>query len=329
VTANGYEPVSLLTNLIRRRLAKIGVKDNPQSPKQPETFEVLSELTLTTVEELAAASIHHFALSPVLASQCKSNLPLSDGQPFPLLDFSAKTKSLRRDRQAQFCPACLREASYHRLSWVPWEITVCLKHQCLLADKCSCGRAGLSIHEIVQHRCSWCGADLAHIVIDNISYDTLALFAQRTIRLWWGITAPAETHTGWTLPAEPITVLHRFFELLTDAIKVIWKWEYWYESVGTSLDVHVVQTAAFSALTNWPQGFWNFLQAYLQRERALHEYNRFVHSNRKSPLAAHLWDIGQWPNFTFVGIALRLFLINNGFRIDSTNGTLRIYWPDS
>jgi hypothetical protein len=329
MTANGYEPVSLLTNLIRRRLAKVGVKDNPLSPKQPETFDVLSELTLVAVEELAAASIQHFAQSPVLASRCRCNRHLSNGGPFPLLDCWAKRKHLRRNVQAQFCPACLRESSYHRLSWVPWEITVCLKHQCLLTDKCPCGRIQLNIHEIVQHRCSRCGADLTDIVTSDISDDILALFAQRTIRLWWGINVPAETHTIWTLPPEPIPTLHRLLELLVDSVRIIWEWEYFYESVSTPPVIYSIQTAAFSALTNWPQGFWGFLRVYLQHERALHDYNCFRHSNKESLLAAHLWDISESPSLLFVGVALRQFLTNDGFKIDSTRRTTRIYWPDS
>jgi len=170
---------------------------------------------------------------------------------------------------------------------------------------------------------------LAHIVTDDISDNTLALFAQRTIRLWWGINVPAETHTIWTLPDQPITVLHRFVELLADLAETIWGWEYWYEPTSAPPDVHSIQLAAFSALTNWPQGFWDFLQTYLHRERALHEYNRFVHSDRKSSLAARLWDIGKWPIFPFVDAALRQFLTNNGFRIDSTCKSIRIFWPDS
>jgi len=116
---------------------------------------------------------------------------------------------------------------------------------------------------------------------------------------------------------------------LADLAETIWGWEYWYEPTSAPPDVHSIQLAAFSALTNWPQGFWDFLQTYLHRERALHEYNRFVHSDRKSSLAARLWDIGKWPIFPFVDAALRQFLTNNGFRIDSTCKSIRIFWPDS
>ncbi|MBV8035533.1 TniQ family protein [Roseateles sp.] len=73
----------------------------------------------------------------------------------------------------QFCPACLADgdACYYRRSWRVALHTVCLKHQCLLLDRCPTCQASLAFvrtelgrHEIDElpglYCCHSCGCDL-------------------------------------------------------------------------------------------------------------------------------------------------------------------------
>jgi hypothetical protein len=326
--ANCYEPVTLLTNFIRRHLAGMDVRDNLQAPKRPETFEVLGTLTQTNPDDLATASIHRLAQAPVFTERQNQVIYLTSGQLFPLLEGRTKTRKLRRDERAQFCPVCLGQAAYHHLAWIPLEIKVCLKHRCFLVEGCRHCQAGVSIHDIVRRHCAQCEADLADIVPDYLNPDALDLFAQRTIQAWWGVTDPSQTRSKWTLPPEPVATLYRLFEQLTEAIDLTWRWEHFYHLTANPPNPHLAQTLAFKALVNWPQGFWGFLQEFLPRERALHDHNPFLHSAQESSLVARLWGLGQLPRYRFVQAALHPFLVKNNFKICFPRGVTRIYWPD-
>lgn len=88
----------------------------------------------------------------------------------------------------QYCPPCLREDQdpYFRKSWRVAFNTVCLKHKCMLRDRCpNCG-AGVAFHRIdMGHTdaaateslagCHQCGFDLGEASTDHIiSYDKKA-----------------------------------------------------------------------------------------------------------------------------------------------------------
>lgn len=88
----------------------------------------------------------------------------------------------------QYCPMCLREGSeaYYRKSWRVAFNTACVRHQCLLRDRCpNCG-AGVAFHRgdmgltgtVVARSlmgCHRCGFDLSEAGIEEItSYDQQA-----------------------------------------------------------------------------------------------------------------------------------------------------------
>ena len=324
--ANCYKPFSLLANLIRRHLS---IYENLQFPKHPETFDLLGTLARTSPRKIANASIHHFVQSPVFAEREKRVIYLSDNRPFWLLDSLNKSNKLRYDNAAQFCPVCLGEVSYHPLSWVPTEVTTCLKHQCLLVHKCKCGHVYLSIHDIVHRRCSRCGIDLANLGSDYISNNSFELFAQTMIQTWWGLNVPPKNWAIGTLLVEPVPILYRLFEVLTELVRVRWDWEYIYHLTASPPNMHIAQTRAFKALINWPQYFWDFLQEFLQREQRLAECNPFMFSRDHPLLIALLWELGEFPGCHFVQTALSQFLTENHFPVYSTYRGIRIGWSSA
>ncbi len=88
----------------------------------------------------------------------------------------------------QYCPLCLREdpEPYFRKSWRVAFNTVCVKHQCMLRDRCPNCCAGVAFHRQDMGRgdvvvtdslagCHQCGFDLAASVVEPIiSYDQQA-----------------------------------------------------------------------------------------------------------------------------------------------------------
>lgn len=95
----------------------------------------------------------------------------------------------------QFCPLCLRddETPYFRKSWRVALNTTCLKHECMLQDRCSKCGAGVAYHRLNTGQsgshiieslatCHQCGFDLRKSKIEKIiSYDSQTAEWHRTL----------------------------------------------------------------------------------------------------------------------------------------------------
>lgn len=332
VIANCYEPVSLFTTICNKRLAKLGIKDNLERPTHPETFDMLVSLTGLEPRELANASIHRFAQAPFLSRMKRQAIYLSDGLPFLLLERPIQSRYLWRKEGDQFCPECLREAAYHRLSWVSQDVSACLDHQCLLATHCRDCNAGVSVRSIVQRRCEKCGGDLADVALHGIRDDSLGLFAQQTIQLWWGLIDPPPDHPGWALPEQPVPVLHHLFERLAGSSEIKWQREYPRRSVNGPSDRFIIQKMAFAALVDWPRGFHEFLRDWLEYEVLLHSYRHCydfrepAYLRTDSSFAFWVSSFEHSSGFEFAQEAVDQFLVENDVQVhhDSLNGHTRI-----
>lgn len=314
--ANCYAPATL-TWLCNKHLAEMGLHGDLTYLQHPETFVVLVSLSRLTPRELADASVHYFARAPVLAKMESPSIYLSDGAPFQLLDQRMRSRYLLRDHDAQFCPDCLREAAYHRLDWIPADVLACLKHQRLLLNRCPGCHARVSVQDVVRCQCSACGANLTNATTDH-TLEPFGLFAQRTIRVWWGLDVPAAASTAWTLPDQPVHILHQLFEMLQDSIKAE-------TSVApTQTDQYNVQLRAFKALADWPTGFRDFLRKRLEREVRLHSYCHWcdfsepVYLRGGSSFAFWVRRFEDWPMFDFAQEAVDRFAAENNIQVEPT-----------
>jgi hypothetical protein len=70
---------------------------------------------------------------------------LPEGEVGLLLDTGLGRKQVRAATAALFCPLCLKEAAYHRLIWLPFAVSACLAHHCLLLDHCPACRRTVSV----------------------------------------------------------------------------------------------------------------------------------------------------------------------------------------
>ncbi|MGN7165253.1 TniQ family protein [Paenibacillus cellulositrophicus] len=67
-------------------------------------------------------------------------------------------KRMYANKSTKYCRHCLKEQYYHRLKWDVNLISVCLKHKCLLIDRCpSCGKE-VKLSQLMQRYCP-CGHD--------------------------------------------------------------------------------------------------------------------------------------------------------------------------
>ena len=314
---NCYDPPSLLTRLCGRRL---GVKSLRRRslihPNRAEIFEVLASLGGLTPRELANASIHYFARAPVLARMSNSTITLSDGAPLQLLDPRSRSRYLSPEHCARFCPDCLREAAYHRLDWTPQDIWACLEHRRFLLNQCPECNRWVSVRDVVQCQCETCGADLTDAAPGH-SLEPFDIFAQRTIRTWWGLDVPEAASGDWSLLDQPVPTLHHLFGMMQESIEAE------KSASRTVPGRYNVQRQAFKALADWPTGFCDFLRARLEHQVRIRSYDSWcdfsspVCLRDNSPFAFWICGLPSWPRFGFVQEAVDRFFVENNIQVES------------
>jgi len=197
-----------------------------------------------------------------------------------LLPSAVLRQHLWSETDAQFCPHCLAEASYHRLAWLPQAVSVCLTHRCLLVKGCPiCGNK-LKIGDIVEGRCRHCGFDLQTSPTISVAEDDFGLFSQQIIQSWLRIPATDSVDQG-KLPNQPDFILYQIAYGLQRAIRTIQRrWDYLHDPFGvdtgssvfpcekkgemTPFKSYVMYATAFKALLRCPHGFFEFLNAFFR-----------------------------------------------------------------
>jgi hypothetical protein len=307
-TANGYD-YSTFTSICRDRLSAKQVRDNLERPRHPETFDVLSSLTGVEPKALANASISRF-LQTVLLSELGKNIRLSDGSTYGILEWWIRSRYFHKDHFAHFCPACLRDALYHRSIWIPLDVTACLNHACLLVDHCGFCNELVSVQDIVGGRCNQCGENLENTPSRSIRDKPFELFVQGTLQAWWGVPHQAIS-TAWSLPVQPISILYRVFEGFKNCLIDKQQVEQHLELTEALLDQHEICVAAFGCLINWPQGFCDLLKIYLKRKQikgiCYHPY--FSHPG--ALISARLFGLWTQGEYEFVQEAFDEFILEN------------------
>lgn len=272
---NFYEPITMMNGLC--------LQDTPQDrldwPMQAKTYEHLIQLSWMDIYALHGASGHAFAkiLTPLDREILFLQLPL--GGSLPILPRALACEHLRSAAAVQFCPLCLKEAPYHRITWMPVAVAACHFHKCLLLDRCPKCQGQVSVRALVEnHRCRRCGADLAQAPAPRLAHDELGLTSQRFIRWWLGLASQPHDRAryGPVLQLNP-RVLFFLFKGLVDSITSLGtNWDYMHSpsthphlpsfqqvrGKPTPSQSYRLYATAFKALIDWPQNFLDFLRAY-------------------------------------------------------------------
>jgi len=277
---NRYDPPGLL-----KEVCLEGLQDHWSSPNLEATYQRLAALTGIGRDELYGAAPHRFTAPLVPPDAQPDTLPWTEENMVPLLPKRIATRHLRPVSAAQYCPACLREAAYHRLLWLPIAAAACPRHQNLLVTECpGCGET-VSVRAVVQVHCNHCGADLRAALPTSIADDEHGLFAQRIIQDWLSSAAPPFPDLPPPLAALSPNVLFRVLDGLRWAVESAMQadpaWDYVHpvpaNGAGhrptlkrtrlTPAESYRVYATAFKALLNWPEGFYEFMRAYNLQER--------------------------------------------------------------
>lgn len=302
--------------------------------KQAEVFSQLAQLAGGIAEELFVASEHRF--SPVLTTpeQVQVFMVWLDGKPRQVATTAIRDQHIRVPSFAQFCPLCLKESAYHRLSWIPVASAICLAHKCLLSDRCpQCGKR-LSVAEIVRRQCKACKTDPSEAYPVNVADDELGIFSQRVIQSWL-LDAPIPAlQPNAVLASQPSNVLYRFLDGLR--LSLLTCQDDWHnlpaplnglpEQVKERCnpakkmhptDAYYLYRAAFNGVLNWPHGFYEFLDAYGQRD---HLAQTSTCVTKRLGMLWLYWSRYAWrhPAFEFIQRTLVDYLLDRHIPVPYT-----------
>jgi hypothetical protein len=259
-------PLGTLLGLGLRYDTELGPRlDNAFYPKQAATYQRLASLTRLSPAALYRATPHRYAALLALARPKVRTMTIAGLGEVPALT-EDRPYMLRDARQAQFCPACLREVACHRVCWTPVLVLACLRHRCLLVSRCpGCGGA-VSLASVAEARCRRCHTALARAQTLALPEAPPGVFAQRTLLAWLeGRPAPAGSWSA-SFPPQPPAVLYYLAVRLLAAIlvrinpHVTWKTRRLCDDL-TPLELYALWARAFRALLGWPEGFYQFCEA--------------------------------------------------------------------
>lgn len=84
----------------------------------------------------------------------------------------------------KYCPSCINDEKHHQLIWMLRPVTVCLKHDLLLVDRCgSCG-SEISMANLMENKCNQCGSLFDASVTQSIKTYPYLKRSQQEIQNW-------------------------------------------------------------------------------------------------------------------------------------------------
>jgi hypothetical protein len=308
---NYYPNPTMVSQLCWEKLSQ---PDSITCPTRAETYEVLAAMINIKAADLYQACAHRFATTLNLPTQASETITLPSGQVVSLLTGFSQHQLVWSEARLQFCPRCLAESAYHRLSWLPKTVTVCLRHHCLLVSGCSGCDQKIKIGDIVENRCSNCGFKLSQVPITSVAEDEFGLFSQAAIQFWLNTSPEPGEYKRYALPDQRASVLHYFLYGLSYAIIRLVRhgWAYLYPSstvkpppfplkgsrAGSQAEGYILYATALKGIIHWPDGFYGFLEALKWRDNR--RPNQCIARDFEQLLAHWLGHRWQHPAFQFL-----------------------------
>lgn len=277
--ANNYDAPYILIGLALAKGAGQGyARDISANVSQLATFERLEALTRIDRGDLYASTPHRFASLITPPEILIESLSISGNVSVPLLARGVAQVQLRPEYAVQFCPECLKSQAYHRLIWTPVATAACLEHKRLLAAQCPECNKRIRVRDIVKACCSNCNCLLTRAQTLSIEDDEFGLYSQRVIQSWlMGTEVPSLAE--YSLYEQPPRTLYRLLHGFRVAMMVVTsEWSYFHhlqikmqnptsmeKAKPQSLTPHqfyCMYATALKAIINWPEGFYEFLNAY-------------------------------------------------------------------
>jgi hypothetical protein len=320
---NFYDPPTLLHSLWRERLHKHGLTpDSDQYPIHTASYAILSELTGIPFETLYLLSGHPLAsvLTPpyleipslVLPNECQ----------VVCLSSNIYNHLLRPAQAVPYCPLCLAENLSYPLLWLT-DLVICPRHWIVLLDACPQCHTSLSIRAVTEGRCPQCDGNLASAETCSVADDSWGRLAQAHLQAWFGWADPATLPDVGLPKVSPrilYALLNGFHRCLRRRVRpqLVHRPASW-----TTFSMNVIPlsqcvppmqhycltAAAFRALTDWPHGFWNFMDGY----RPVQSGEAYCDPKRQLGTlhAVYLEMLWKHPDFHFVQQAFDVYFLEH------------------
>ena len=271
---NGYEPPTLLDRFCLAEVPAHLCRGTVDCWPPAAAFLRLAALTTISVADLYRASAHRFAPILTLPATVQPEGLDADGEELPVLDGTVILGHVRPSLTAQFCPRCLEDAVYHRLTWTPYAIAACLEHRCLLVQQCPGCHRPVTISMVTVATCHSCGTDLRTASAQDFSGDVWALQAQELIYGWLGLAQVPDVCTD-ALPDPRPAVCYGVLDVMRRLVmRSSPTWDYWHHISSdmtaphrgllelTPVEIASVYATAMKGLRGWPESLSTFLHAY-------------------------------------------------------------------
>jgi TniQ len=162
----------------------------------------------------------------------------------------------------KFCPACIAESPHHRWYWDVAHVTVCLKHQLLLIDRCPACRKRVYWDRTSLTACT-CGCDWTQVEGQTITNDN-ELFVTQQVLAFCGLGQQQKDHSFLTKLDFEAFLDTAFFA----ASLYLLSQKNWTLTLKKQNHIfHAGMTAACSLLADPPQSFFAFLDNLYPDER--------------------------------------------------------------
>jgi hypothetical protein len=159
----------------------------------------------------------------------------------------------------------------------------------------------------------------------------MGILSQQAIQHWLSVASAPALPDGWTLPQHPSAVLYQLlYDMCRGLLACQKEWPYLpapldglAEPVSVPIHRHrrltpeqafYLYRAAFTGILNWPQGLFQFLDAYVQRNLTTQTSSKAT--IRLGPLWCRwLWQAWRYSEFEFLHQCLVDYLMTRGISL--------------
>jgi hypothetical protein len=320
---NHYPSTRTVAQICQERLTQ---PDRIDRPRHAQTYTQLSALVGIPADRLYNSTVHVFARTITPPDSVFEKTRLSTAEIVPLLVRGVASRHILPDDNVRYCPHCLGESPYHRLAWAVCATTACLRHQCLLIQRCPSCSQSISVRDLIKVACPRCGFTLTQANAQSVAHDSFGMLSQATIQHWLGV-APPPNLDSYSLPHQSPPVMYRLIDGLCKVVlHVTTPWPFMHKmscedslthinrlkshrSLLSPVHAYTFYATGFKALVNWSSGFYELLQAYRERQQKTSKGS--LHQDFGLLYASWLERNWRMPQFQFIQDAFEQFVAEN------------------
>jgi hypothetical protein len=277
-SANGYDRLHWLTGGLRAWMGQ-ALPTRLVTTDDVDFLAALATCTEVSTRTLYRLTLNRYAEVLLPPGTPMRQVCLMDGS---ALEFTGHLRRLvhrlHTDQATSFCPHCLAQSRYHRLSWLLIPVFACFEHRCWLRETCAGRGHPVSILSVTNGICQACHSDLS--MMPTLPLDPFTEGAQRALH---GLLEQGRLPLAGGLPELSAPACFRLLDGLITVVRQLgWEWVGQFLPTSSirqpfpagsrpSLSVQqwgALYSAAWDALQDWPRRFEDLLGAFRQQPKS-------------------------------------------------------------